>query len=466
MKNSILVTAIILATGASSLAQLHRENILGLDVPAQRWTRSNDMTYFDGPNRRLTGLLSDIANIRFAAGGDTTDIIMAVDYGASRILWLRTPANILQRPVEHIGSYGEYGDSIGQFIAPYPMAVASGDIYDPSTDHIFIGDRMKHSMISLNFDFNPSSPGSDRVIWESSTFVDSQFTPTDMEYVDYSTGYNGDNRLFVLDDIGNRLAVFSHDGDLMDLLDLYDPADSVTHIYWSFAHKANPNGSVLLYLADQTSANVRLYFYSAGGVMSYVNEINIGDRLAIDLSDVIYSDRFGLWVVERNGPHLYKLAENLSRVLFEVSGEEFDPRSLFYPYKIKIFPERLVVFEELNDNTGILSFAFNTPLGKREGDSEEPLPFAFALNQNYPNPFNPTTIVSFEIPSTQHVTLDIFNILGQKVKTLVDEDMSAGRYSLIWDGKNNAGRYISSGIYFSRLSSGDNTEIKKMLLLK
>ena len=467
MKIIFMIISIMLAMTSQSLAQLYHESIFGMNIPVQRWTRSNDMLYFDGPSRSLMGQASDIGNIRFCTENDTADIILAIDYGASKILWLRAPAHIVPRPIHCVGSYGEFGNGPGQFITPYSIAAASSsEIFNPATDHVFVGDRMSHSIIRFNFEFHPSSPESDTILWESSTFVDSNFAPIDLEYVDYRTGNINDNRLIALDDIGGRLAVFSHNGDLLQILNLDDPADTITHIYSASTHKVNPNGSVTFYLADRDATNVRRYVYTVDGQLNYLNEINLGDRMETTLSDVIYSEMFGLWALESRGPHLFKLAQNLSRVLFEVSGEQFNPQSLFHPFKICILPDRLIVFEEMGPETGLLSFAFNPPSGKRENNTEEIIPFKFALNQNYPNPFNPNTTISFEVPSTQWVRLEIFNILGQKVKTLADEQMSAGRYSLVWDGKNGAGRYVSTGVYFSRLSAGDNTEIKKMLMLK
>jgi minor extracellular serine protease Vpr len=89
------------------------------------------------------------------------------------------------------------------------------------------------------------------------------------------------------------------------------------------------------------------------------------------------------------------------------------------------------------------------------------IPETYALDQNYPNPFNPSTTIGFSIPSQKRVVLKIFNILGQEVCTLIDEDMAAGKYKLAW---NTSG--IASGTYFYRLQAGNFVESKKMVLLK
>ncbi len=94
------------------------------------------------------------------------------------------------------------------------------------------------------------------------------------------------------------------------------------------------------------------------------------------------------------------------------------------------------------------------------------LPMDFALHQNYPNPFNPTTTIRFDLPNEAFVRLDVYNILGRKVKTLIDQPMQPGYHSVDWDGSDNAGHTIASGIYFYRLAAGDKVDKKKMVLLK
>jgi len=97
----------------------------------------------------------------------------------------------------------------------------------------------------------------------------------------------------------------------------------------------------------------------------------------------------------------------------------------------------------------------------------------FKLNQNYPNPFNSTTTIPFTVYGKRktenrplHTTLSIYNILGQKVKVLVDEMKSSGYYQAIWDGTDKEGNEVSSGIYFYRLQAGEFVQTKKMLLLE
>jgi hypothetical protein len=96
----------------------------------------------------------------------------------------------------------------------------------------------------------------------------------------------------------------------------------------------------------------------------------------------------------------------------------------------------------------------------------EALPGQFRLAQNYPNPFNPSTEILFDLPTASHVRLNIFNILGQRVCTLVDETVTAGYHKVTWDGTNDAGSGVPSGIYFYKIDAGDFVQSKKMMMLK
>ena len=101
-----------------------------------------------------------------------------------------------------------------------------------------------------------------------------------------------------------------------------------------------------------------------------------------------------------------------------------------------------------------------------DDDNNDILPVKFTLYQNYPNPFNPITRIDYNLPIASDVTLKVYNILGQEVKTLVDVREKAGHKTVYWDGKNNANKSVASGLYLYRLTAEDFTETKKMLLLK
>jgi len=89
------------------------------------------------------------------------------------------------------------------------------------------------------------------------------------------------------------------------------------------------------------------------------------------------------------------------------------------------------------------------------------------LSQNYPNPFNPSTTIQFSLPTQTSVRLDIYNMLGQRVKTLVaDEMLQAGNYDVVWNGTNNQNITVPSGMYIYRITAGEFTASKRMMFLK
>lgn len=99
-------------------------------------------------------------------------------------------------------------------------------------------------------------------------------------------------------------------------------------------------------------------------------------------------------------------------------------------------------------------------------DQAEGLPFAYELKTNHPNPFNPLTIIEFAIPVRSHVRILVYDLLGRKIRTLVDKEHSAGRHTIIWNGRKNNGEPAASGIYFYTIKSGDFVDTKRMILLK
>jgi flagellar hook assembly protein FlgD len=121
---------------------------------------------------------------------------------------------------------------------------------------------------------------------------------------------------------------------------------------------------------------------------------------------------------------------------------------------------------------GIMYYSFsNYKLVPRKDDDfvgyttavreENSNPVSFSLEQNYPNPFNPSTRIVYSIPKASNVTLNIYNVLGQQVKTLIHETQSQGTYTVTFNATS-----LPSGIYFYRIDAGDYNQVKKMILLK
>ncbi len=99
-------------------------------------------------------------------------------------------------------------------------------------------------------------------------------------------------------------------------------------------------------------------------------------------------------------------------------------------------------------------------------EEENTIPTEYYMSQNYPNPFNPTTNIKFGLPNNANVKIVIYNILGQEIKTLINKDLNAGTYNLVWNGTNEAGIKVPSGAYLYRITAGNFVETKKLMLIK
>ncbi len=100
------------------------------------------------------------------------------------------------------------------------------------------------------------------------------------------------------------------------------------------------------------------------------------------------------------------------------------------------------------------------------GEHDPLVPLEYSLKQNYPNPFNPATTITYSLERLSHVELSIYNVLGQKIKTLVDQEQPANVYNVTWNGDTDSGKPAASGIYFYEIKAGSFEKTMKMMLLK
>jgi hypothetical protein len=99
-------------------------------------------------------------------------------------------------------------------------------------------------------------------------------------------------------------------------------------------------------------------------------------------------------------------------------------------------------------------------------DASTPILRTFYLNHNYPNPFNPTTTIEYVLPKNSYVEIQIIDILGQHVRTLVAEEKNAGSHQVTWNGLDDAGNRVASGVYLYRMTAEGYTETRKLLLIR
>ena len=154
-------------------------------------------------------------------------------------------------------------------------------------------------------------------------------------------------------------------------------------------------------------------------------------------------------------------------------GNKFEELSI----AIIDIPKRKVIFDFLDRGIQIIKdsrVAYDIKVIIGESDYVEKMsdeilnniPTAYYLSQNYPNPFNPMTKLDYNLPLRSKVNISIYNVLGQEIKTLVNEVKEYGYHSVSWNGNDNAGREMSSGVYFARITSQSFVKTRKMLLVK
>jgi hypothetical protein len=114
-----------------------------------------------------------------------------------------------------------------------------------------------------------------------------------------------------------------------------------------------------------------------------------------------------------------------------------------------------------------LNLVVGTPsFARAHGDSSSAEPRDFALYQNYPNPFNPHTVITYTLPEPVRVLVEIYDVVGRRVRTLVDQEQRPGRYEIQWDARSDNGRQLSSGVYFYRMRAGPFTTVRKAVLMR
>jgi len=165
-----------------------------------------------------------------------------------------------------------------------------------------------------------------------------------------------------------------------------------------------------------------------------------------------WSEKNGVLTIATAGPEALEGSGKLLRILIEVKG---DP---------SISPETFLEVRQVQVNEGLVVSEFQPPERTR-------LPTQFRLYDNYPNPFNGETLIRFAVPSEDHVQgvsvdLSVYNVLGQKVRQLVQKKLAPGYYQFKWNGTDESGNQVPGGVYFYRLKAKNRVYVKKLLLLK
>jgi len=202
----------------------------------------------------------------------------------------------------------------------------------------------------------------------------------------------------------------------------------------------------------------------AAELASFASQITVDDNVLLQWSVASQSNNLGWEVFRSTDNRIYTKASDL--IVGDGTSDEFSS----YSYIDTNLPIADVLYYYLNqidlDGTTTRSQVIEVLLSPT-AISQQALPIANALRQNYPNPFNPETTISYDLNGESIVILTIYDLSGQIIRTLVnDQAMSAGHYKSVWDGRDESGAKVASGVYFYQLRAGEFIAKKKMTLLQ
>lgn len=169
--------------------------------------------------------------------------------------------------------------------------------------------------------------------------------------------------------------------------------------------------------------------------------------------------------------------DSIVNVIVENVPGQAPPGQYTYIINVGTFPERIwdsdsFIFTKLSTTTSLQSSDSQSPDSLTNNSEQErlvdenPIPKQFAIMQNYPNPFNPSTTISYQLPKAEQVKIIIYDLTGRVVRELTNKTQGAGSYSVQWDGRDQAGQKVASGVYIYKIQAGQFTRTRKMVLLK
>ena len=263
---------------------------------------------------------------------------------------------------------------------------------------------------------------------------------------------------------------------------LADTSTGMLSQYYAFG--ALPTQQVIRGHATQAPHIGTIPVYGAGSSITYVPDSAIAALRHYYSDTGLWSTLFGFGDAYSNDPHTYEvdpvtfepeLDENGDLIIHAatwLNGPWVNHITMAIdegPMLLAIENYRGgMIWDLTNGNANIgagLDSVFG-PVTQVEDDNPSQIPEVFTLHQNYPNPFNASTIIRYDLPKKSEVILKIYNVLGRQIRGFVNKPQSAGSKSIVWNGKDDKGEDVASGIYFYQLTAGDYKETKKMTLTK
>lgn len=394
-------------------------------------------------------------------------IITVIDsFGVSRPRSIKSYGRYLPPPTFTAGENDsilsfpwEYRDSVACFNRPIDVAVTSAWRYfDPTTDFIFVLDQGNKRVVALRYDDNLDS-----LIWVGDFGKDRLRLPTAIEDASYGDINVANHDVYVTDGYLAKIFKFSSSGVFEEEYGGRGESLGALGFPTGIAVSTSSIYTNRFYVSDSKNHRVVRYYSEPTGPI-YAERQYTFPLIPYPMIGPLDTDHDGnLYVLDEFNHRITIIAPNFDKVYSVYGSQGYEPGQFDYPSDIYIDKNEMTVCELWADSSGIQSFTIKSGAGKL---TSAILPEKFNLYQNYPNPFNSRTTIMFDIAEAGNAELVIYNILGQKINTLIDQQLQPGTHHYIWDGKNASGSTVSSGIYFYRLTSSDKTSIKKLLLLK
>lgn len=349
------------------------------------------------------------------------------------------------------------------FLSPVDVAVSSsGRYFYPNVDFIFVLDQGNHRVAKLRYD-----DALDSLVWVSSFGANDLAMPTAIDYADYGDEDMDTDDIYVTDAGTCSIVRFAaNSGDIETSYGGWRPSLADISYPTGISVSTAEGMKNKIYVTDSHNHRVSRYTSNHEGpiipdLVQYIFPIKRHPPLPLISS--VDTDPEGFVYVVNTFYHSITILDPNLNYLDDFGERGYEPGQFDYPSDIYIEGHEVQVCENYADSSGIQSFLIAAGSSKRDPGQ---LPGKFYLAQNYPNPFNSNTTIMFELPEPSDVRITIYDILGRRVTTLVDEKMSAGSHSKIWNGTNQTGRTVSSGIYFYRLEMNKHAATRKLLLLK
>ncbi len=356
----------------------------------------------------------------------------------------------------YLVSYDVYRDD--EQINADPIAIGTNTYSDPT---VIVGQEYTYYVVAVYEDPNGQSLPSNSVSITYFSSGDPLWGDNFEEHADFTTNLNG----WIQHDVDGEATYgfsnveFEHAGEAMSYM-VFNPNSTTPPItdmtayegdkfLASFASSAGTNDDWIIspYMTIGTTTVVSFY------ARSYTDEYGLEKfRVLMSLGGDQPSDfQFSL----HQGIDYLEAPTEWTPYYFNLS----DLTGTSVRIAIQCISNDAFVF--MTDN-----FRIDSTDDGVDNDDQQVAPLMSTLEQNYPNPFNPETSIAYSLKTSGLVSLDIYNVKGQKVKTLINDNQEAGSHTAVWNGRDDKGNNVSSGVYFYKLKSGNYTSTRKMILLK